>query len=63
MFKEIKIRDTWSNLRGFVYQVNMTELGLLIFDDKQVFELEKGEDLDITNQENENKKFHEKWNN
>jgi hypothetical protein len=49
MFKEIKGRDAWSTLRGFVYQVDVTILRWLNLGDNEVLELEKGEDIDIVN--------------
>lgn len=47
MFEEIKGRDAWSTLRGFVYQVDLTILRWLNLGDNEVLELEKGEDVDI----------------
>lgn len=47
MFKEIKNRDAWSTIRGFVYQVDMTILRWLDLAEDETLELEKGEDIDI----------------
>lgn len=47
MFKEVKNRDAWSTIRGFVYQVDSTILRWLNLQDNEVLELEKGEDIDI----------------
>ena len=47
MFKEIKNRDAWSTIRGFVYQVDTTILRWLGLQEDQSLELEKGEDIDI----------------
>ena len=50
MFKEIKNRDAWATIRGFVYQVDRTVLRWLELNDNEVLELEKGEDIDIISQ-------------
>ncbi|WP_372947704.1 hypothetical protein [Mariniphaga sp.] len=47
VFKEIKNRDAWSVIRGFVYQVDTTILRWLSLVDNELLELEKGEDIDI----------------
>ena len=47
MFKEIKNRDAWSTIRGFVYQVDSTIVRWLKLEDNEILELEKGEDIDI----------------
>lgn len=46
-FKEIKNRDAWSTLRGFVYQVDLTILRWMNLKEDQILELEKWEDIDI----------------
>jgi hypothetical protein len=46
VFKEIKNRDAWSTLRGFVYQVDTTIIRWIELNDNQILELEKGEDIE-----------------
>jgi hypothetical protein len=46
-FNEIKNRDAWSTLRGFVYQVDKTLQRWLLLQQNEVLELERGEDIDI----------------
>lgn len=53
-FKEIKNRDAWSTLRGFVYQVDTTILRWLNLKEDELLELEKGEDIDIITRDVEN---------
>ena len=47
MFKEIKDRDAWSTIRGYVYQVNHTIAKWLELREDEKLELEKGEDYDL----------------
>lgn len=54
MFVEIKNRDAWSTIRGFVYQVDTTILRWLDITDNEILELEKGEDIDIVTRDIEN---------
>lgn len=49
MFEEIKNRDAWSTIRGYVYQVDLTISRWLDLKDNQILELERGEDIDIIN--------------
>jgi hypothetical protein len=51
VFKEVKNRDAWSTIRGFVYQVDITILRWLNLKDNEILELEKGEDIDIVLQD------------
>lgn len=53
MFEEIKNRDAWATIRGFVYQVDMTIIEWLRLKFNQIIELEKGEDIDIVNFDND----------
>jgi tetratricopeptide (TPR) repeat protein len=46
VFKEIKNRDAWSTIRGFVYQVDITIFRWLNLAENETLELEKGEDID-----------------
>lgn len=57
MFKEIKNRDAWSTIRGFVYQVDLTILRWLSLKDNETLELERGEDIDIINRDFNNKEI------
>ena len=57
MFEEIKNRDAWSTIRGFVYQVNITILRWLELNDNEILELEKGEDIDIVNRDLQKHEF------
>ena len=57
MFKEIKNRDAWSTIRGFVYQVDTTILRWLDLNDNEILELEKGEDIDIVTKDIGNKEI------
>lgn len=45
-FNEIKDRDAWFVIRGFVYQVNLTLKKWIDLQPDSVIELEKGEDID-----------------
>jgi hypothetical protein len=54
VFTEIKNRDAWSTLRGFVYQVDTTIMRWLNLADNEFLELEKGEDIDIVTRDLEN---------
>jgi len=54
MFVEIKNRDAWSTVRGFVYQVDTTILRWLDIADNELLEIEKGEDIDIVTRDIEN---------
>jgi len=47
MFTEIKNRDAWGTIRGFVYQVDLTILRWINLRDNEILELERGEDIDI----------------
>ena len=47
MFQEIKNRDAWASIRGFVYQVDATIHRWLTLNANEVLELEKGEDIDV----------------
>ncbi|WP_405266290.1 hypothetical protein [Cellulophaga sp. Ld12] len=47
MFQEIKNRDAWASIRGFVYQVDATIHKWLTLNDDEILELEKGEDIDV----------------
>lgn len=40
-------RDAWKTIRGFVYQVDLTVLRWLSLGDRQILQLEHGEDIDI----------------
>ncbi|MCC4229649.1 tetratricopeptide repeat protein [Zunongwangia profunda] len=57
MFKEIKYRDAWSTIRGFVYQVDVTILKWIELDTNQIIELEKGEDIDIVHRNLKNEEI------
>lgn len=46
-FTEIKNRDAYSTIRGFVYQVDITILRWLELGENDLLVLEKGEDIDI----------------
>jgi len=46
-FKEIKNRDAWSSIRGFVYQVDYTILRWFELQTNDLLELERGEDIDV----------------
>jgi len=46
-FQEIKNRDAWSSIRGFVYQVDYTILRWLELQTNDLLELERGEDIDV----------------
>ncbi len=50
MFQEIKNRDAWATIRGYVYQVDTTLLRWLGLNDNELLELERGEDIDIIQQ-------------
>jgi hypothetical protein len=51
MFQELPNRDAWGTIRGFVYQVDLTILRWLNLNNAQtILQLEKGEDIDIVNQ-------------
>jgi len=54
MFNEIKNRDAYGVVRGFVYQVDSTILRWVDLDDNEILELEKGEDIDIVTNDIEN---------
>lgn len=47
MFAEIKNRDAWGTIRGFVYQVDLTISRWINLNDNEILELERGEDIDI----------------
>ena len=51
MFDELKNRDAWGAIRGYVYQVDLTILRWLELKEDEILELEKGEDIDIVSQD------------
>ena len=55
MFEEIKNRDAWSTIRGFVYQVDVTIYRWVELSGNDVLELERGEDIDIVRKDINNK--------
>ena len=57
MFTEIKNRDAWSTIRGFVYQVDNTILRWIDLQKNEILELEKGEDVDIVTKDIEKKEI------
>ncbi len=59
LFNEIKNRDAWSTIRGYVYQVDLTILRWLSLAENDILELEKGEDIDIVNKSIEQENFRE----
>jgi hypothetical protein len=46
-FTELKNRDAWATIRGFVYQLDITLLRWIALRNNQVLQLERGEDIDI----------------
>lgn len=55
MFEEIKNRDAWSTIRGFVYQVDVTIKRWIELSEGDILELERGEDIDIIHRDINNK--------
>jgi hypothetical protein len=55
MFNEIKNRDAWSTIRGFVYQVDVTIKRWIELNEGDILELERGEDIDIVHKDINNK--------
>lgn len=49
-FKLNRDRDAWATIRGYVYQIDLSIRRWLTLQDSQILELERGEDIDLTNQ-------------
>lgn len=58
-FKEIKNRDAWAAIRGFVYQVDVTIDRWIGLKENEFLELEKGEDIDIISKDLNDPKIEE----
>ncbi|WP_340397442.1 hypothetical protein NST50_29665 [Paenibacillus sp. FSL E2-0202] len=43
-------RDAWATIRGYVYQVDLSIKQWIALEDKQVLELERGEDIDVVSE-------------
>jgi hypothetical protein len=56
-FSEIKNRDAWSTIRGYVYQVDLTIDRWLSLKENQILELEKGEDIDLVSKDLTGREF------